>query len=143
MSTPNQQIHPYFDPPTALVNYSMLELVALGRQGISKQMATQLADRIRVSTTMMLTVLHVSERTWQRYTATKLLPQDMTERALQLASLYHKGEEVFGQAEKFANWMQYPSPVFEGKKPVDLLDSLYGFRAIEDELVRIDYGVLA
>ena len=141
MSSP--AVDNYFDHKNGFSAYSMLELVDLGRQGISKQLVTQLAESLMVSTTLMLTILHVSERTWQRYTASKLLPQDMTERALQLASLYQKGEETFGQAEKFRNWMLYPNPVFGGKRPIDLLDSLYGFRAIEDELIRIDYGVLA
>ena len=70
-------------------------------------------------------------------------PQDVTERALQLASLYQKGKETFGQAEEFRNWMHYPNPVFGGQKPVDPPDSLYGLWAIEEELIRIDYGVLA
>ena len=138
-----QSLTTYFDQQTNLSAYSMLELVAVSRQGIPKQVVTELSENLMVSHTVMLTILHVSDRTWQRYTASKLLPQDMTERALQLASLYQKGEEIFGQAEKFRNWMQYPNPVFGGKKPIDLLDSLYGFRAIDDELIRIDYGVLA
>ncbi|MEZ0484462.1 type II RES/Xre toxin-antitoxin system antitoxin [Fibrella aquatica] len=141
MSTP--LINSHFDQKTNLAAYSMLELVDLSRQGIPKQVVIQLSEALSISNPVMLAALHISERTWQRYTATKLLPQDVTERALQLTSLYQKGEEVFGQAEKFRNWMQYPNPVFDGKKPIDLLDSLYGFRAIEDELVRIDYGVLA
>lgn len=121
----------------------MLELIDLSKRGIPKQVIVQLSEDLLISIPVMLFALHLSERTWQRYTATKLLPQDVTERALQLAALYQKGEEIFGQAEKFRNWMHYPNPVFGGKKPVDLLDSLYGFRAIEDELIRIDYGVLA
>lgn len=138
-----QSATPSFDDNYDLSSYSVLELVALSRRGISKRLVIQLSEALLISNPVILNALHVSERTWQRYTDTKLLPQDMTERALQLASLYQMGEEIFGQAEKFRSWMQYPNPIFGGKKPIDLLDSLYGFRAIEDELVRIDYGILA
>ncbi|UFH52892.1 MbcA/ParS/Xre antitoxin family protein [Spirosoma sp. KNUC1025] len=39
--------------------------------------------------------------------------------------------------------MNHPSPILNGKKPVDLLDTQFGFQAVLDELIRIDWGVLA
>lgn len=129
--------------PTLSSAKSLLELIGLARQGIQKNAVMNIARELALTTPELLNLLHVSERTWQRYTDTRLLPQDMTERALQLASLYERGIETFGNVDKFKGWMQHPNPVFGGIKPVDLLDSLYGFRAIEDELIRIEHGVLA
>lgn len=137
-----QPISHYFGNQHIPPVYSTLDLITLSRKGITKKAALALAKKLDMSTAELLVVLHVSERTWQRYEDTRLLAQDVTERALQLATLYQQGEEVFGQAEKFRGWMSYPNPIFDGKKPIDLLDSLYGFRAIEEELIRIDYGVL-
>ncbi len=138
-----QTIDNYFGSQEVPPVRSTLDLIDLGRRGISRKAVLGLAKGLAMTTAELLVVLHVSERTWQRYADDKLLPQDMTERALQLATLYQQGEETFGQAEKFRGWMAYPNPVFGGKKPIELLDSIYGFRAIEEELIRIDYGVLA
>lgn len=137
------QINQYFGSQNVPPIHSTLDLITISRQGITKKAALALAKGLVMSTNQLLPILHVSERTWQRYSDDKLLPQDMTERALHLASLYQQGEEIFGRAEKFRGWMSYPNPALGDRKPIDLLDSLYGFRAIEEELIRIDYGVLA
>lgn len=143
--TPNLRMaHSATHPlPTISPARHPLELMELGRRGLPKAIVADMAKELALSTSELLSVLHVSERTWQRYANAKLLSQDMTERALQLNALYQQGTELFGNADKFKGWMHHPNPLFGGKKPVDLLDSLYGFRAIEDELIRIDYGVLA
>lgn len=101
-----------------------------------------MAAKLGLSLADLFVILHISARTWQRYTDEKLLPQDVTEKALQLANLYKQGEDVFGNPEKFKGWMNHPSPIFAGKKPIDLLDTQFGFQAVQDELVRIDWGVL-
>jgi putative toxin-antitoxin system antitoxin component (TIGR02293 family) len=138
-----EQLNQYFKNQDIPLVRSTFDLIDLGRRGISKKAVLGLAKGLAMTTAELLVVLHVSERTWQRYADDKLLPQDMTERALQLATLYQQGEEIFGQADKFKGWMAYPNPVFGGKRPIELLDSIYGFRVIEEELIRIDYGVLA
>ena len=65
-----------------------------------------------MSQTDLFTILHISARTWQRHTDEKLLPQDVTEKALQLANLYKQGESVFGDPRQSlkAGWtLQVPS----------------------------------
>lgn len=101
-----------------------------------------MAHTINLTQSDLFSILHISARTWQRYTDEKLLPQDVTEKALQLANLYKQGEEVFGNPEKFNGWMNHPSPFFGGRKPIDLLDTQFGFQAVQDEIARIDWGVL-
>lgn len=62
--------------------------------------------------------------------------------ALKLVAL-QKGTEVFGELAHFKVWMDYPNPVLNGKKPMELLDTPSGFQWINDELLRIAHGVLA
>ena len=47
------------------------------------------------------TASHMSIRTWQRCSDDKLLPQEVTEKALQVANLYAQGESVFEEAWRF------------------------------------------
>jgi len=102
-----------------------------------------MAKNLGITQTDLFTILHISVRTWQRYSDEKLMPQEVTEKALQLATLYKQGEEVFGNQKKFSGWMNHPSLFFRGKRPIELLDTTFGFQAIHEELIRIDYGVLA
>lgn len=102
-----------------------------------------MARHLGVTQADLFVILHISARTWQRYTDEKLVPQAVTENALQLANLYKQGEAVFGEAWKFQGWMNHPSPFFGGKKPIELLDTQFGFQLVSDEIIRIEHGVLA
>lgn len=134
-------INQYFGARNAPPLLSVFDLMEVSRRGLSKKAIATMAQHIGIAQNELFTILHISARTWQRYTDEKLLPQDVTENALQLANLYKQGEDVFGNPEKFKGWMNHPSPIFGGKKPIDLLDTQFGFQAIQDELVRIDWGV--
>ncbi len=46
-------------------------------------------------------MVHVSERTLQRYADDEKLSADTSERAILLSQLYQRGTEVFGQLENF------------------------------------------
>lgn len=133
----------YFGAKNAPTLESVFDLIVVSRRGLSKKAVATLGKNLSMSQTDLFTILHISARTWQRYTDEKLLPQDVTEKALQLANLYKQGESVFGDPAKFKGWMDHPSPFFGGKKPIELLDTQFGFQAIQDELIRIEWGVLA
>lgn len=136
-------INHYFGEKNAPPIHSVFDLIEVSRRGLSKKAVASLAQHLTISQRALFGILHISARTWQRYTDEQLLAQDVTEKALQLATLYKQGETVFGNPEKFNGWMNHPSPLFGGKKPIALLDTQFGFQAIQDELVRIDWGVLA
>ncbi len=122
---------------------SVFDLIEISRRGLSKKAVATLARTINLTQTDLFSILHISARTWQRYTDEKLLPQDVTEKALQLANLYKQGEEVFGESGRFQGWMIHPSLVLGGKKPVELLDTTFGFQLVSDEIMRIEHGILA
>ncbi|MBN8823731.1 MULTISPECIES: antitoxin Xre-like helix-turn-helix domain-containing protein [unclassified Spirosoma] len=140
---PTTTINQYFGPKNAPPIQSIFDLIELSRRGLSKKAVATMARHLGLTQSDLFVILHISARTWQRYTDEKLLPQDVTEKALQLANLYKYGEDVFGATWKFHGWMNHPSPFFSGKKPIELLDTQFGFQAVRDELTRIDWGVLA
>lgn len=143
MKTGTSTINQYFGGKNTPPLTTTFDLIDASRSGLSKKSVSVLATNLGISQADLLLILNLSARTWQRYGDDKLLPQDATECALQLAVLYKHGEEVFGNPEKFKRWMNYPNLFFRGKRPIELLDTRFGFQAIEEELIRIDYGVLA
>lgn len=128
---------------TAKPLQTAMDLISLSRQGISKKALLALAQNLSFSQREIADIVHLSERTLQRYPDEKRLGKEATAYALQLAALYQWGEEVFGELARFVGWMNYPNPVLSGKKPTELLDTPFGFQWIHDELTRIAHGVLA
>jgi putative toxin-antitoxin system antitoxin component (TIGR02293 family) len=130
-------------PITTRPLQNALDLIFLSREGISKKALLILAYNLSFSQKEIADIVHLSERTLQRYPDEKRLNKEATATALQLAALYQQGEEIFGELDHFKGWMDYPNPVLGGKKPVELLDTPFGFQWINDELIRIAHGVLA
>jgi uncharacterized protein (DUF2384 family) len=50
--------------------------------------------------------------------------------------------ETFGDESKAVRWLNRPSHLWGGKTPAEVLDETDP-QAIEDELIRIDYGIFA
>ncbi|UFH52891.1 antitoxin Xre-like helix-turn-helix domain-containing protein [Spirosoma sp. KNUC1025] len=85
-------INQYFGAKNAPPIRSIFDLIEVSRKGLSKKAVATMARHLGLAHTDLFTILHISARTWQRYTDEKLLPQDVTEKALQLANLYKRGK---------------------------------------------------
>ena len=66
-----------------------------------------------------------------------------SERMVELASLYSRGEEVFESLERFREWMGRPQLAFGNVAPKTYLDTSIGIGMIMDELGRIEHGIFA
>ncbi len=87
--------------------------------------------------------MHITERTFQRYDDNDVIRAEFSEKAIELARLYDRGEEVFGSIDKFKMWMRTPSIIFKGNTPLSLLDTSFGFDMVLTELGRIEHGIFA
>jgi len=89
-------------------------------------------------------VLHLSERTLQRYKKEKLSFAPLySEKIIELQLLFNKGTEVFGDRDKFYKWLNSKNIALGGIPPVSLLDNTFGIMMIKDEITRIEHGILA
>ncbi len=126
--------------PYGILNF---DLISLSRHGILKKYLLQLSKKLSFTMHELAKVLHISERTLQRYHAEDPLSSEASERAILLAQLYHRGIEVFGSAENFNDWLRTPLPAFEQQAPLHFLDTSFGFQLVLEELGRIEHGVFA
>ena len=89
-------------------------------------------------------ILNVSERTIQRYRREKRRFDPIhTEKLLLIMLLFKKGTEVFESTSDFLIWINSRNIALGGIKPVELLDNSFGINMVNDELLRIEHGVLA
>ncbi|WP_161596821.1 type II RES/Xre toxin-antitoxin system antitoxin [Chitinophaga vietnamensis] len=119
------------------------DYIQLSRSGIIKRALLNLSRQLSFSLAELAQVIHLSERTLQRYADDAKLSIDTSERAILLSRLYQRGTEVFGDLENFKEWMRTPLPAFNYQLPISLLDTTFGFQLIQDELGRIEHGLFA
>jgi putative toxin-antitoxin system antitoxin component (TIGR02293 family) len=122
---------------------SDFDILSSTRQGFSKQVLMGLAKKISLTLQEFANIMHISERTLQRYDDQDIIKTEYAEKAVELARLYTRGEEVFGSMDKFKTWMKTPVHAFRGDTPVSLLDTSIGFDMVFKELGRIEHGIFA
>lgn len=127
-------------------NYAVstdFDLLNLARKGVSKKAIVSLAKQISLTIQELAGIMHISERTLQRYTPATLIRTEHAEKAIELARLYQRGTEVFGTMDNFNDWMKTPNYTLNGEAPLSLLDTSIGFELILQTLGRIEYGVFS
>lgn len=124
-------------------NPSDFDLIQLARKGISKKSLLALAKQISLTIEEVATVLHISERTLQRYTPTTLVKTEHADRAIELALLYERGIEVLGSEKAFSTWIKSPNIALGNEIPFNLLDTRIGFIMVLNILGRIEHGVFS
>ncbi|MES2418006.1 MAG: antitoxin Xre/MbcA/ParS toxin-binding domain-containing protein [Bacteroidota bacterium] len=137
-----------YSPLTAMIegeytNLTDFDLLSLIRKGVSKRSLLALAKQISLTIEELAVVLHISERTLQRYTPGTLVKAAPTDRAIELARLYERGAEVMGSAKAFNSWMRSPNQALNDEIPLNLLDTSIGFDLILQVLGRIEYGIFS
>jgi putative toxin-antitoxin system antitoxin component (TIGR02293 family) len=119
------------------------DLIDVIRQGVSKKSLDYLITQIGYTITDIAEVLHVSDRNLRRYTASEKLNTEQSERLIEIARLYAKGEDVFGSIKAFNHWMDANILALGNKTPKSYLDTSLGIQMLHKELGRIEHGVFA
>jgi len=118
-------------------------IIEFARKGVPKRILLSLAKYISITIQDLAGIMHISERTLQRYDDDAIIKTEYSEKAIELARLYARGNEVFGSMDNFKIWMKTPSLVFNSESPLSLLDTSAGFDLVFTELGRIEHGILA
>src|ERR1700748_1562672 len=82
------------------------DILQLTREGLPKRILLSLAKKISLTIQELADIMHISERTLQRYDDNAIIKTEYAEKAIELARLYARGEEVFGSMDKFKLWVR-------------------------------------
>ncbi len=89
-------------------------------------------------------ILHISERTLQRYAHDNgTFNSGAIDRLLQINKVIQRGKEVFGSFKKFNNWLRDEPFMLEGRLSLHSLASIEGIHNIITQLGRIEHGIFA
>lgn len=131
-------------PPQTRPVESRPALITRIRRGESRSRVDEVAGRVGLTDKEMAKILNLSERSLHRQTADKTLDPNKTERLLLLEALIQHGLLTFDQRQDvFARWLRAPRPSLGDVTPVSLLDTIAGFGFVDDELSRIEEGMIS
>ncbi len=138
----------YYSPMVAITgnnypNPTDFDLLNLARKGISKKSLLALAKQISLTIEEIASILHISERTLQRYAPTTLVKTAQADKAIALASLYERGTTVLGSKQAFSSWVKAPNFALNNQIPFNLLDTSIGFTMVLNLLGRIEHGIFS
>jgi putative toxin-antitoxin system antitoxin component (TIGR02293 family) len=104
----------------------------------------KIADKAPFTQAEWASILHVSERTLQRYAKNNgsFAPIN-AERAMQIVQVINEGKKTFGKTELFYNWLKRKPLMLEGTLSFDSLATAYGIQLVLTQLGRIQHGILA
>ena len=89
-------------------------------------------------------ILHISERTLQRYANDNgSFNTGVIDRIVQIDKVLKRGEEVFGNYEKFNLWLRDDPYMLEGRLSLHSLASFDGINNVLTQLGRIEHGIFA
>ncbi|MDQ6757405.1 MAG: DUF2384 domain-containing protein [Bacteroidota bacterium] len=104
----------------------------------------KITDKVPFTQQEWAAILHISERTLQRYAkANSTFPFSTTDRILQINKVIKRGIEVFGNLEKFISWIKDNPYMLEGRLSLHSLASIEGINMVLTQLGRIEHGILA
>jgi len=115
-----------------------LELINCLRKGVKKGDWKQLIHNLEATEKEFESILPVSISSMQKK---HVYGKETSERIYELAYLYGLGYAIFDAKDDFKQWLSSPSKTLDNKKPFDLLDSSFGFKLVENEIIRIQYNV--
>lgn len=104
----------------------------------------KIADKTPFTQAEWASILHISERTLQRYAKnnSSFAPIN-AERALQIDNVLKEGEFTFGKIENFYNWIKRNPYMLGGNLSFESLTSAHGIERVLTQLHRIQHGLFA
>ena len=104
----------------------------------------KIADKTPFTQAEWAAILHVSERTLQRYAkGNGSFASINAERALQIEKVLKEGEFTFGKIENFYNWLKRNPFMLGGNLSFEALTTANGIDRVLTQLHRIQHGLFA
>jgi putative toxin-antitoxin system antitoxin component (TIGR02293 family) len=104
----------------------------------------KIADKTPFTQSEWAAILHLSERTLQRYAkSNSTFAPINAERALLIAKVIKESASTFGNTELFYGWIKGNPYMLEGNLSFESLTTTEGIQRVLTQLGRIQHGILA
>jgi putative toxin-antitoxin system antitoxin component (TIGR02293 family) len=104
----------------------------------------KIADKAPFTQAEWASLLHISERTLQRYAKNNgVFAPINAERAMHISKVIKEGISTFGNVNLFYSWLKRNPYMLEGNLSFDSLTTIEGIQKTMTQLGRIQHGILA
>ena len=104
----------------------------------------KIADKVDFTQKEWSDILHISERTLQRYAHDNgFFNTGVIDRILQINKVFERGKDVFGSYERFNLWLRDSPYMLEGRLSIHSLASFDGINLVLTQIGRIEHGIFA
>lgn len=103
-------------------------------------LSESVARRLGASGEQMAAYIGVTFRTYQRRAQKGRLEDAEAAKVEMLDSLLNLGVRVLGDEAAARDWLTSPVLSLEGRRPIELLDTLKGYERVKNKLLQIEYG---
>jgi putative toxin-antitoxin system antitoxin component (TIGR02293 family) len=121
---------------------SDLELVKTAREGITKKTVNEIIKLTGLTQIEFSNYINLTTRAIQRKDENEKLSKAISEKALLISNLYCKGSDVLGSIDNFKEWMDTANVALGNIKPKEYLDTYSGIEFLNDELGRMEHGMM-
>ncbi|MHB1920861.1 MAG: type II RES/Xre toxin-antitoxin system antitoxin [Chitinophagaceae bacterium] len=118
-----------------------MEKMGLVREGVGKIELERLKDRAGLDYDDLAAVLPATRATLINKKGNAKFNQSVSDAIVSLVDIYSYGYDIFGDEERFNEWMQRPVQALGGQTPFRLLDNQFGREEVRNLIGRIAYGV--
>ncbi|RYE22195.1 MAG: DUF2384 domain-containing protein [Sphingobacteriaceae bacterium] len=116
------------------------DVISYIRNGIPKQAVNAVLKKTGVSRLQLSNILHISTRQLGRYEEQDKLSVEQSNFLYEFTRLYIRGLNVLGDKATVDQWLSRSNLALGEKSPLELLDTIEGFRLVDDVLAQIEYG---
>jgi len=118
------------------------KLIGCVRSGLPYSALESVASRFGLSTTELLQILGIPQRTLARRKKTQALAADESDRLMRLARIAAFAEQTHGNPVRAGRWLREPNAALgNAVAPIHWLDTDLGAKEVEELLIRIAHGV--
>ncbi len=118
-----------------------MEKMGLVREGVGKTELESLKDRAGLDYDDLAAVLPATRATLISKKGKEKFNPSVSDAIVSLVDIYSYGYDIFGDEERFNEWMQLPVQALGGQTPFSLLDNQFGREEVRNLIGRIAYGV--
>lgn len=119
-------------------NFEKMEQV---RSGISKSVLVEIKNRINIDYDSLSIIIGTTKTTIHNKKNDEKFSSTVSEKIVALFDLYEFGYSVFEDKLNFEKWIQTSNRALDNKRPIELLDTIFGIDEVKNIIGRIEHGV--
>ncbi len=120
--------------------HTQADLQSAIREGFPQKVVSEVMQAAGLTLKELADTLDLSSRSLQRRRSEGRLARYESDRLYRLARIIALAKHYLGDGKTATHWLRRPNRALGGSRPLDLIDTEPGARAVENILGRIAYG---